>query len=124
MLGHRDLTMEDYAGILKRRFWLILICSIAVLAIGVVISRIIPPQYESQTLVLIEQQKVPEDYVTLMSDSTKQLERIQSGAGHAHETELKGHRDTILRSKFLPNCGNVLRGELEEFDFEYRQFRR
>ena len=24
MLGHRELTMEDYADILKRRFWLIL----------------------------------------------------------------------------------------------------
>ena len=24
MLGHRELTIEDYAGILKRRFWLIL----------------------------------------------------------------------------------------------------
>jgi len=68
MLGHRDLTMEDYAGILKRRFWLILICSIAVLAIAIVISRIIPPQYESQTLVLIEQQKVPEDYVKPVVD--------------------------------------------------------
>ena len=68
MLGHRDLTMEDYAGILKRRFWLILICSIAVLAIAIVISRIIPPQYESQTLVLIEQQKVPEDYVNPVVD--------------------------------------------------------
>jgi len=68
MLGHRDLTMEDYAGILKRRFWLILICSIVALAIGVVVSRIIPPQYESQTLVLIEQQKVPEDYVKPVVD--------------------------------------------------------
>jgi len=68
MLGHRELTMEDYAGILKRRFWLILICSIAFLAVGVVIGRIIPPQYESQTLVLIEQQKVPEDYVKPVVD--------------------------------------------------------
>jgi hypothetical protein len=24
MLGHRELTMEDYADILKRRVWLIL----------------------------------------------------------------------------------------------------
>jgi polysaccharide chain length determinant protein (PEP-CTERM system associated) len=63
MLGHRELTMEDYADILKRRIWLILFTGIALLAIGVIASRIIPPQYESQTLILIEQQKVPEDYV-------------------------------------------------------------
>jgi polysaccharide chain length determinant protein (PEP-CTERM system associated) len=63
MLGHRELTIEDYAGMLRRRFWLILTCAIAFLAAGIGVSHIIPPQYTSQTLVIIEQQKVPEDYV-------------------------------------------------------------
>ena len=68
MLGHRELTIEDYAGILKRRFWLILISTITLLGVGVGLSHIIPPQYESQTLVLIEQQKVPENYVKPVVD--------------------------------------------------------
>ena len=63
MLGHRDLTIEDYAGILKRRFWLILTFAILLLGVGIGLSYILPPQYVSQTLVLIEQQKVPENYV-------------------------------------------------------------
>jgi polysaccharide chain length determinant protein (PEP-CTERM system associated) len=63
MLGHRELTMQDYIGILKRRFWLMLICAIAGLAVGVGISYVLPPQYVSITKVLIEQQKVSEDYV-------------------------------------------------------------
>jgi polysaccharide chain length determinant protein (PEP-CTERM system associated) len=63
MLGHRELTMHDYTGILKRRFWLILACTLLLLGVGIAISYMIPPQYVSQTLVLIEQQKVPEDYV-------------------------------------------------------------
>jgi polysaccharide chain length determinant protein (PEP-CTERM system associated) len=63
MLGHRELTMQDYAGILKRRFWLMLICAIAGLAAGVGISYVLPPQFISITKVLIEQQKVSEDYV-------------------------------------------------------------
>jgi polysaccharide chain length determinant protein (PEP-CTERM system associated) len=63
MLGHREMTMQDYVGILKRRFWLILISSIFFLGIGVGLSRFLPPEYVSQTLVLIEQQKVPENYV-------------------------------------------------------------
>ena len=63
MLGHRELTMQDYAGILKRRFWLMLVCAIAGLAAGVGISYVLPPQYISITKVLIEQQKVSEDYV-------------------------------------------------------------
>ena len=64
MLGHRELTVEDYGGILKRRFWLILICAITFLGVGIGVAYIITPQFVSQTLVLIEQQQVPTDYVT------------------------------------------------------------
>ncbi|MGP8225037.1 MAG: GumC family protein [Terracidiphilus sp.] len=63
MLGHRELTMRDYVGILKRRFWLVLASALLFLGIGLGVCKILPPQYVSQTLVLIEQQKVPEDYV-------------------------------------------------------------
>jgi polysaccharide chain length determinant protein (PEP-CTERM system associated) len=63
MLGHRDLTLEDYTAILKRRYRLIVLCAIACLILSFVISHIIPPQYQSQTLILVEQPKVPEDYV-------------------------------------------------------------
>jgi polysaccharide chain length determinant protein (PEP-CTERM system associated) len=63
MLGHRELTMQDYTGILKRRFWLILISAILFLGVGIGLTFVIPPQYVSKTLVLIERQKVPENYV-------------------------------------------------------------
>jgi hypothetical protein len=52
------------------------------------------------------------------------VERIQSGAGQAHEAQLKGNRNPIFRPKLLPDGGDVRRGKLEEFDFEYRQFQR
>ena len=63
MLGHRELTMQDYTGILKRRFWLILISAILFLGVGIGLTYVIQPQYVSKTLVLIERQKVPENYV-------------------------------------------------------------
>jgi polysaccharide chain length determinant protein (PEP-CTERM system associated) len=63
MLGHRELTMQDYTGILKRRFWLILVSAILFLGVGIGLTFIIQPQYVSKTLVLIERQKVPENYV-------------------------------------------------------------
>jgi len=63
MLGHRELTAGDYASIAKRRVWLILLCTIVVCAAGTGGSYLIPPRYVSQTLVLIEQQQVPQDYV-------------------------------------------------------------
>lgn len=63
MLGHRTLKAGDYVAILKRRaLWLLvptILCSVAALAA----SFFIAPRYVSQTLVLIEQQKVSEDYV-------------------------------------------------------------
>jgi polysaccharide chain length determinant protein (PEP-CTERM system associated) len=68
MLGHRELTMQEYVGILKRRWRLILICAALLLGVGLGLSYILPPKYMSQTLVLIEQQKVPEDYVRPVVD--------------------------------------------------------
>jgi polysaccharide chain length determinant protein (PEP-CTERM system associated) len=63
MLGHRELAVQDYTEMLKRRGWLILACAVLCLAIGWGASYTLTPRYVSQTLVLIEQQKVPEDYV-------------------------------------------------------------
>jgi polysaccharide chain length determinant protein (PEP-CTERM system associated) len=63
MLGHRALTMEDYGAILKRRWWIILIPTILLPIIALAIAFVIPPEYVSQTLVLVEQQKVPDEYV-------------------------------------------------------------
>jgi polysaccharide chain length determinant protein (PEP-CTERM system associated) len=68
MLGHREMTMQDYTGMLKRRFWLIAGSALLFLGISLGIAHILPPQYVSQTLVLIEQQKVPEDYVKPVVD--------------------------------------------------------
>src|SRR6185503_19047719 len=63
MLGHRELTMEDYVAILKRRWFLVVMCACLFLVVGIALSHVIPPQYQSQTLILIEQPKVPEEYV-------------------------------------------------------------
>jgi polysaccharide chain length determinant protein (PEP-CTERM system associated) len=63
MLGHREMTMEDYAEMFKRRFWMILTAGVVFLGVGFGVTYVIPPQFVSQTLVLIEQQKVPENYV-------------------------------------------------------------
>jgi polysaccharide chain length determinant protein (PEP-CTERM system associated) len=63
MLGHRALTLQDYTTILKRRWWIIAIPAIIFPIVGFGITYLVQPQYVSQTLVLVEQQKVPESYV-------------------------------------------------------------
>ncbi len=68
MLGHREMTMRDYLVIFKRRFWLILASTILVLGIATGTSYLLPLEYVSQTLVIVEQQKVPENYVKPVVD--------------------------------------------------------
>lgn len=63
MLGHRPLTRDDYMTILKRRSWIVAIPAIVFPIIAFACSYLLSPQYISQTLVLIEQQRVPEKYV-------------------------------------------------------------
>jgi len=63
MLGHRALTLQDYTTILKRRWWIIAIPAIIFPIVGFGITFLVQPEYISQTLVLVEQQKVPESYV-------------------------------------------------------------
>ncbi len=63
MLGHRVLTPEDYVAILKRRGWIVAIPVVLFPILAFAVTFLLAPQYISQTLVLIEQQKVPDDYV-------------------------------------------------------------
>src|ERR1700745_2566690 len=63
MLGHRVLTVQDYVVILKRRWWILAIPAIILPIVGYAFSFTVQPQYLSQTLVLVEQQKVPDSYV-------------------------------------------------------------
>ena len=63
MLGHRDLSIDDYLAILRRRIWIILIPAIIAPIAAYLISLTLPNEYTSKTLVLVEQQKVPDSFV-------------------------------------------------------------
>jgi polysaccharide chain length determinant protein (PEP-CTERM system associated) len=63
MLGHRDLTVDDYISILRRRKWLIIVPALLGPIIAYGVSLKLASRYTSQTLVLVEQQKVPGTYV-------------------------------------------------------------
>ena len=64
MLGHRTLTPEDYLDILKRRLWIVAVPAVLLAIAGVAATFFIAPRFLSQTLVIIDQQKVPGEYVT------------------------------------------------------------
>ena len=63
MLGHRDLTIQDYLDIVRRRSLLILGCMVVISGVSAGVSYRLSSLYESQTMIIIEQQQVPEDYV-------------------------------------------------------------
>lgn len=63
MLGQRPMKIEDYFRIIKKRFWLALIPGAVLCAATYLVSLKIPDRFTSQTLILIEQQKVPDTYV-------------------------------------------------------------
>jgi polysaccharide chain length determinant protein (PEP-CTERM system associated) len=79
MIGHRQLTTEDYLAILRRhKRTLIAVLVLGPLA-GYLLSLALPKEYTSQTVVLVQQPAVPISYVTDISsgDLKQQLTSLQ-----------------------------------------------
>lgn len=70
-------TWEDYWAILCRRRWWFLLGLFGTWAAVSMTAWILPAEYRSETLILVEQQKVPEHYV-IPNVSTDLQERLQS----------------------------------------------
>jgi polysaccharide chain length determinant protein (PEP-CTERM system associated) len=71
-------TPKDYLDMLRRRKWWI-IYSIAGISIAVFgFSLLLPKEYRSETLILVEPQKIPDEYVraTVTTDATDRLQTI------------------------------------------------
>jgi len=58
-----NIGVEHYVLVLSRRKWLILGCAAVGLAVGWGIGQVLPKAYRSSTLIMVESQKVPENYV-------------------------------------------------------------
>ena len=59
MITNREMTMQDYTAMLRRRAMVILIPALLAPLAGFLISYAFPAKYTSQSVVLIEGQKVP-----------------------------------------------------------------
>lgn len=79
MLGHRELNMDDYLAILRRRMWIIVIPTVVLPLAAYLVSLKLPNRYTSQTLVLVEQQKVPDAFVkpVVTEDLNERLATMQ-----------------------------------------------
>jgi len=72
-----QLSIQDYWQILQRRRWWLLAVIFGCWALAWVASWITPAIYRSETLILVEQQKVPQQYV-VSNVSVDLQERLQS----------------------------------------------
>ncbi|HEV2178525.1 MAG TPA: Wzz/FepE/Etk N-terminal domain-containing protein [Terriglobia bacterium] len=68
MAGEREMSFEDYLGILHRRRWVVLIPAIVGPLVGYLVTLLLTPQYTSTSLVLIEQPTVPSSFVQSVSE--------------------------------------------------------
>jgi polysaccharide chain length determinant protein (PEP-CTERM system associated) len=79
MMENRELTMDDYLAILRRRAWLIVIPVLLAPLAGFLISYAFPAKYTSKSLILVEGQKVPESMVqpVVSQDLTARIATLQ-----------------------------------------------
>jgi polysaccharide chain length determinant protein (PEP-CTERM system associated) len=79
MMENRELTMDDYLAMLRRRMKVILIPALLAPLAGFLVSYLFPPKYTSQSLVMVEGQKVPEGIVqpVVTADLTERIATLQ-----------------------------------------------
>jgi polysaccharide chain length determinant protein (PEP-CTERM system associated) len=87
MIQNREMTMDDYLAMLRRRMWVILLPSLLAPLVGFAVSYAFAPKYTSKSTVLIEQQKVPEGYVkpVVTEDLAQRITRLEQRALSAEE---------------------------------------
>ena len=78
-MENRELTMDDYLAMLRRRMKVILVPALLAPLAGFAVSYLFSAKYTSQSLVLVEGQKVPEGIVqpVVTEDLTERIATLQ-----------------------------------------------
>jgi polysaccharide chain length determinant protein (PEP-CTERM system associated) len=79
MMENRELTMDDYLAMLRRRMKVILIPALLAPLAGFAVSYVFPAKYTSQSLVLVEAAKIPDVVVqqVFTEDLSQHITTIQ-----------------------------------------------
>jgi polysaccharide chain length determinant protein (PEP-CTERM system associated) len=79
MIQNRELTMNDYMAMFRRRAKVILIPALVAPLAGFLVSYVFPSKYTSQSLILVESQRVPENIVqpVVSQDLTARVATLQ-----------------------------------------------
>ena len=99
-----SVQIREYWGSIRRRKWLVLGSIVTGIAIAVTLCMVLPKSYRSNTLIMIENQKIPEDYV--------------KGIGGASVEQ----RLTMIQQQVMSRT--ILSQILDEYDLYERQVER
>jgi uncharacterized protein involved in exopolysaccharide biosynthesis len=79
MIQNRELTMDDYLSMLRRRLKVIIVPALFAPLVGFLVSYTFTPKWTSQALILVESQKVPEKMVepVVTGDLTARVATLQ-----------------------------------------------
>jgi len=82
MIENRELSMDDYLAMLRRRVKVILIPTVLAPLAGFALSFAFTPKFTSESLVLVEEPKVSENYVkpVVTQDLTQRVATLQQRA--------------------------------------------
>jgi uncharacterized protein involved in exopolysaccharide biosynthesis len=99
MIENRELTMDDYLAMLRRKAKVILIPALVAPLAGWAVSYAFPPKYTSQSLVMIEGQRVPENMVQplVSEDLTTRLTTLSQQV--SSRTDLRPVLERVLPNK-------------------------
>jgi polysaccharide chain length determinant protein (PEP-CTERM system associated) len=134
-----ELSPSHYFQLLLHRKWIVICVFVAVSAVTIVVAQLLPNIYSSETVILVDPQKVPEAYVkaTVTGDvrnrlgtltqqilSTTRLQKIiESFNLYAEERKKLAREDVIARMRADINVSMVTgggqQGDLQAFKITY-----
>lgn len=106
--AHREWNVQKYFELLRRRRWLFIIGALLGGATGLVLSVVLPAQYTSHTLVLVEEPVVPDTYAKPVAGADLKLRSANPPGQFLGHTQLQE-----LVEKFNPYKKSVGRVPME-----------
>ena len=108
MIQNRELTMDDYLSMLRRRAKVILIPALVAPLVGFLVSFAFTPKYTSQSLILVEGQKVPESMVqpVVSEDLAARMATLQQQV--MSQTNLQPVVDRVFPGKNSQEVGEII----------------
>ena len=116
MIENRVLSMDDYLVMLRRRLKIILIPVLLAGLVGFLISYAFPPRYTSQSLILVETQKVPEGYVqpVVTEDIVQRIATMEQQVLSQKELEAMVGRLGLAKNKSVEEAVDEIRDEVRK----------